>query len=191
MSDLSRRGFVKGALALPVLAVPSALEAAETTQTPLDDALLRALAEVVLPSEADVPAAVATFQAWLAGYDPVAEASHGYGTGELEYLPPDPAPGWNAQLDALDLEATKRHGRGFASLDADTRRTLVERALASERGTRLPSSLQARHVALGLLAWWCDSPGAHDLAWRARIAPNGCRPLAQSPDRPESIGGGR
>lgn len=186
MSDLSRRGFVKGMVAgLPVLSLPAAAGAAGP-QTPLDDALLRALAEVVLPSAADLPSAVAGFQSWLAAYQPVAERSHGYGTAEIEYTPADPAPGWSAQLRALDLEAHTRHGMGFAALDVGRRRVLVERQIG---GSRLPSPLEANHVALGLLAWWCDSPAAHDLAFGARIAPRTCRPLAASPDRPAALEG--
>jgi hypothetical protein len=192
MSDLSRRGFVKGALALPVVGMPISAAPEMPTQTPLDDALLRALADVVLPAElgdARIAAAVAAFQSWLGGYEPVAERNHGYGTGEISYLPPDPAPGWAAQLRALDLEATKRHGQGFADADREARHALVVRHLSGERGARLPAPLEAGHVALGLLAWWCDSPGAHDLAYRARIAPNACRPLAASPEQPSPMEG--
>lgn len=190
MSGLSRRGFVKGmAAALPVLSLPGEAGAEPRTEAPLDDALLRALADVVLPSEvgdAGKAQAVAAFQAWLAAYEPVAERNHGYGTGDIEYLPADPSPGWNAQLRALDLESQRRHGSGFVALDVAPRRALVERHVA---GNRLPSPIEADHVALGLLAWWCDTPGAHDLAYRARIAPRTCRPLATSSDAPASLDG--
>ena len=194
MSGVSRRGFVQGiTAALPVLVLPGRAEAdagaGAGVQTPLDDGLLRALAEVVLPSEpgAGREQVVAAFQSWLAAYEPVAERSHGYGTAEIEYLPADPAPGWNAQLRALDVEAERRHGRGFAALDVAQRRALVERQVS---GNRLPPPLEAGHVALGLLAWWCDTPAAHDLAYGARIAPRTCRPLVTSSDAPALLDGG-
>ena len=190
MSELSRRGFVKGvAAALPVLAVPARVHA----QTPLDAALLQAVAEAVLPSElgADgIARATQAFQAWLAAYEPVAERSHGYGTAELDYLPPDPAPGWSAQLQALDLEAQRRHGGGFISMDVEARRVLLMRHMSSERGPRLPDPLEARHVAVGLLAWWCASPAAADLCHRASIGRQSCRPLSSVMERPATRGTG-
>lgn len=196
MSELSRRDFVGTvAAALPVLATP-ATAAARVPARPADLAradALDALADVVLPAElgeAGVRAAVAGFRIWLAAYEPVAEANHGYGTGEIEYLPADPAPGWNAQLDALDVEATKRYGGPFASLDPDRRRALVEARLAPVRGDRLPVPHEAPHVALGLLAWWCATPAANDLAYRARIGRESCRPLAQTVDEPAAIAPG-
>jgi hypothetical protein len=178
---------VKGvAAALPVLAVPSSAHA----QTPLDATLLQAVAETVLPSElgADgITQATHTFQAWLAAYEPVAERSHGYGTAELDYLPPDPAPGWSAQLQALDLEAQRRHGSGFTAIDMAARRTILLRHMSTERGERLPDPLEARHVAAGLLAWWCASPAAADLCQRARVAKQSCRPLANTAQRPATL----
>ncbi len=192
MGGLSRRGFVKGvATTLPVLAVSPVANAVESnTVARLDARLLRALADVVLPSElgaAGMTRAVDAFQAWLAAYDPVAERAHGYGTAELEYLPPDPAPGWTAQLQALDLEAERRHGRGFADLDVERRRALVLRHLGSERGERVPAPLEARHVAIGLLAWWLGTPEANDLCHRAAIGRQTCRPLDASPQQPSPI----
>lgn len=185
--SISRRGFVQGVAAgLPVLVLPGAGSGAHR----LDELLLRALAEVVLPSElgaAGVAQAVAAFQSWLAAYEPVAERSHGYGTGEIEYLPADPAPGWGAQLTALDVESVRRFSRGFIAIDTAERRTLVERHV---RGNRLPSPIEADHVAVGLLAWWCDTPAAHDLAYRARIAPRTCRSLSAAHAEPVPLDGG-
>lgn len=190
MSELSRRGFVKGvAAALPVFAVPTRADA----QTPLDAALLQAVAEVVLPTElgADgIPRAARAFQEWLDAYEPVAERAHGYGTAELGYLPPDPAPGWSAQLQALDLEAQRRHGSGFTAIDVAARRSMLLRHMSSERGERLPDPLEARHVAVGLLAWWCTSPGAADLCQRASIGRLSCRPLSSAAARPATLESG-
>ncbi|MCA9739576.1 MAG: hypothetical protein KC645_18260, partial [Gemmatimonadetes bacterium] len=85
--------------------------------TSLDGGLLRAVAVLVLPAElspVEQEEAVQGFERWAAGYEPVAELNHGYGTSEIRYGPPDPRPGWAAQLRGLDLEAQRRSQTGFA-----------------------------------------------------------------------------
>jgi hypothetical protein len=198
MSPVTRRDFLRSAsAALPVVALPAC--APQTDGAPqvsggraLDSALLRALAESTLPSEIDAAArerAVLEFEQWLAGYKPVAERDHGYGTGELSYTGADPAPGWRAQLEALDLESRQRYSRGFAELESDQRRQMLRTQLRRERA--LPSSpAEAGHVALGLLAWWFATPQATDLCYRARIGKETCRPLEQTVDQPVPLGNG-
>jgi hypothetical protein len=152
-----------------------------------DAPTLAALGEVVLPGElgaAGRARAVDDFVAWIAGYDPVAEEMHGYGYAEIRYLPPDPAPGWRAQLEGLDLLARRSRGRSFAELPAGARRAMVEAALARVPNDRLPAPIAASHVALALLAHWASSPAAWDLAYAARIEPRRCRPLSDAPRRP-------
>lgn len=152
-----------------------------------DGATLAALGEVVLPAELGAAGRARTvrdFVAWIDGYEPVAEEMHGYGYAEIRYLPPDPAPGWRAQLEGLDLLARRSRGRSFAELPPASRRTMVEAALARVPGDRLPAPLAAGHVALALLAHWASSPAAWDLAYGARIAPGSCRPLNDAPRRP-------
>jgi hypothetical protein len=192
MSRVSRRTFLHTAAALPVLAAPAVLATSAPGQQPmLDPVLLRALAHTVLPSElgdAGIERAAAGFERWLAAYEPVAEVNHGYGTDELDYLPAHPGPGFGAQLQALELEASRRSGRGFAELDHAARQELVRRHLSGERS--LPRIEDARHVALGLLAWWVATPEATDLAYRARIAKETCRPLADAPAPPQPLEGG-
>jgi hypothetical protein len=63
----------------------------------------------------------------------------------------------------------------------------VESALDDVRGDRLPAPLDARHVALALLAHWASTPAAWDLACGARVGRGTCRPLAESPRRPLPI----
>ena len=200
MDSISRRGFVRAAAgALPVLSVPVAAglgaAACETARTAaragagLDPGLLRALAAVVLPAElgeAGRESAVVAFETWLAAYEPVAEREHGYGTGEITYLGPDPAPGWSAQLQALELEATRRHGIGFAALDEDRRRELVRGALRGEPD-RLPAPVEAGHVAVGLIAWWVATPEANDLCHGAVIGRERCRSLDDVGNEPAPL----
>ena len=153
----------------------------------LDRATLAAVGDVVLPGElgnAGRAGAVDAFVAWVAGYEPVAERMHGYGYADVRYLPPDPAPGWRAQLEGLELLARRSRGASFAALAATERRALVESALSGTPGDRLPAPIAATHVALALLAHWASSPAAWDLAYGARITPATCRPLGDAPRRP-------
>jgi hypothetical protein len=167
-----------------------------TAQTPapartLDAALLAALGETVLPESlgaAGRERAVRAFSGWIAAYHPVSEEMHGYGNAEIAYTPADPAPGWNAQLEGLELLSRRKHRRGFAALDVGGRRALLRpqlSQLARQRGDRLPGNpITASHVAVALLAHWADSPEATDLVYGVRIGKGQCRVLADSPRRP-------
>ncbi len=159
----------------------------------LDPVTLDALARAVLPSELgeDGMARVSgEFRSWLADYRPVTEQNHGYGTSEIRYGPPDPAPNWQAQLEALDLEARQRFDQPFSGMAVDERRELVRVHLRRFPGERMPSPLEAPHVALGLLAWFYDSPEANDLCHGAEIRMYSCRGLATLGDEPSPHGSG-
>ena len=153
----------------------------------LDPALLRSVAEVVLPSELSAGAreeAVADFEYWADEYEPVAEMNHGYGTDVIRYGPPDPIPAWTAQLAALQLEAQQRSSTGFADLDMDARRTLLEgQTLDTDDG--LPSPLRAQHIAVALMAHWFRSPDAIDRCYDRRIAERRCRSIDTAQAEPE------
>jgi hypothetical protein len=164
---------------------------AQTAPRALDATLLAAIGDAVLPESlgaAGRSRAVRAFSAWIAAYHPVAEEMHGYGDAEITYTPADPAPGWNAQLEGLELLARRKHHRGFAALDVQARRALLKPQLAQlsrQRGDRLPPNpLAAPHVAIALLAHWADSSEATDLAYGVRIGKGECRLLADSPRKP-------
>jgi hypothetical protein len=194
MPEINRRSFLHSLGALvpgAALAGCAGPEAAEPVAEPLEPALLRSLAGTVLPSElgeAGIDRVVAGFRGWLLEFEPVAELNHGYGTGELEYTAADPAPGWNAQLRALDLRARREGGRGFAELDAGARRELVRRQVPREGTARLPGVAEAPHVAVGLLAYFYRTPEANDLCHRAAIGRQTCRPLARAALAPAALG---
>jgi hypothetical protein len=142
---------------------------------------------LVLPSELGSEGrerAVQAFEAWAYGYQPVAELNHGYGTSEIRYGPPDPVPGWAAQLEALDLEATQRHGTAFADLSRDAAEALLRRHLDDE-GDGMPDALEARHVAVALMAHWFASAEAVDRCYGVSISPRTCRGLDGSAAHPE------
>jgi hypothetical protein len=155
--------------------------------------MLAALGEAVLPESLGAAGrgrAIAAFTAWLAAYTPVAEEMHGYGYAELTYTRADPAPGWRAQLQALDLLARRIRKRSFAQLDLAGRRVVLDAALRGGANGTLPSSpLRAEHVAVALLAHWAATSEAQDLAYGARIGAGQCRSLADTSRRPLPIAG--
>lgn len=192
---LQRSGLALSALALGCEPSDDAASAPDSPRPVLEPALLRAVAGVVLPAELgeeERERVVAAFERWVEGYDPVPERVHGYGSQEIRYGPADPTPRWAAQLDALDLEARKRHGSRLTELGVEERRRLVEARLsgAPARLPDRPGALEADHVAIGLLAWFFGGPAATDLCYGRRIGGLSCRPLASSGDRPAPVEGG-
>ena len=158
----------------------------------LDLPLLRALAEAVLPTEigdAGIRDALRDFVRWLDGFEPVAELPHPYlSSDEVRYGPPDPAPRWASQLEALDLLAEKSRGAGFADLPVEARRELVAADLDRHATDEaLPAPAYAPHLAAGLLARFYSRPAAADLAYGARINAAGCRDLASGAERPAPL----
>jgi hypothetical protein len=159
----------------------------------LERTTLDALGDIVLPKAALGEAGVATvldeLTAWLAGFEPVAELDHPYlWTDEIAYGPPDPAPLWQSQLEALELEAHKRHGKRYPELDAAERRAILERQLPRAAGPELPYAGAAPHVAIGILAYFYRTSAAHDLGYRAAIEEQTCRGLDSGPDEPAPRG---
>ena len=197
-----RRSFLKlaGALAVSAAAgcdletrVPPPSGATATDRdTGFDRAILDAVGTVVLPAELGArgqDVAVSNFIGWANGYDPVAEEMHGYGYSDIRYLPADPAPAWRAQLTALDLLARRSLRKPFTELAADVRREMIVAALRSAPGDRLPSPIEAPHIALALLSHWASSPDARDLALGAKVQAGTCRVLGDANARPLPITG--
>jgi hypothetical protein len=98
--------------------------------------------------------------------------------------PPSPMRRYPSQLAALDREAG---GRGrFAALPAESRRLIVERAIAVARVDRLPPRPDGGHVATDLMAFFFWSSRANDLCYRADIGREDCRGLAGSEQAPRA-----
>jgi len=192
---ISRRRFVTATAALPVLGLPACSPTggsdnaiSSTDPRRLDPAALRAVGATVLPIAlgADgIERAVVGFETWVAGYSPVAERDHGYGTAEIRYTGPDPAPGWKAQLEAWDLEVGKRYGASLTALDPATREAFIRDQLRGE--LRLTDPAQADNVALGLLSWWTSSSAAADFCHGVAIGRDTCRPLADVAAAPSPL----
>jgi hypothetical protein len=118
------------------------------------------------------------FLKWLDELEPVAELDHAYiWTDDILYGPPDPAPLWNAQLEALELESQKRHGAAFEELAADQQQAVLAHQLPKDVPARLPDPASAPHVALGLLAYFYQTSEANDLCYQKSIEQYTCRGL--------------
>lgn len=197
-----RRAFLKRSAAAVSAAAVGCRPAEARTDEPaaraarraLPPAILRAVAGIALPAELGedgVERVVAGFEGWLAAYAPLAEQVHGYGSQDIRYGPPDPAPRWRAQLEALDRAARARHGTAFVELGGDARRALIEAALSGGEGSDLPDragALRAEHVVTGLAGYFFGSPEATDLCYGRRIGGGACRPLSTSPEVPPPTG---
>jgi len=200
MSDEGRRGFLRRSaaavtgLALGASAPREVRGTPAAAARPVDPQVLRAVGRIALPSEGGeerLERRIAGFEAWLEGFEPVAERPHGYGSQEILYGPPHPGPRWQAQLEALELEAEKRHGRGFADLRPEDGRELLDRHVEAADDGDLPGEpARASHVATGLLAWFYASPEATDLCYGRRIGKLTCRPLDAAPAEPAALGDG-
>ena len=200
----SRRTFVGwlsglgAALGIGVRARPAQARAGEPAEQngSLDAAMVRSVADVVLPSELGndgITRVSRAFSQWAGGYRPGVELVHPYGSAELRQTGESPMGRWRSQLSALERSAREKHQRAFTSLTRDQRRELVMQAMADDRLNRLPDPLQANHVAMGILSWYFATPDAADLCYNAKIGRNQCRPLVHSSRQPLPIkdGGGR
>ena len=191
MSKLRRRTFVKAAAALPIAVSAAGMEgcarSAGQAGGPLAPELLHSVGEAVLPRELSADGmerAIARFQQWLREYTPGAELLHGYGTGEIRRAPDDPTGRWNDDLAALETQARTQASVAFVDLDVATRQAVIRSAIADDRLNRLRDPAGARHVVVGLLAHFYETPDAANLCYRAAIDPFACRPLADAANRP-------
>ena len=188
----SRRTFLKqSAATVAAVSLPSCAPTSEERPDVLVPATLGAVAEAMLPEElgADGRArAVAAFELWSEGLEPVAEMAHPYLVPETVYTGPDPRPGWAAQLRGLDIESGKRFGAAFAEIGVRERRSLLE-AHVRRAGPDLGRPANAGHVAVALAAHFYASPIATDICYGRAIAKQQCRGLAGAGDEPAPLPG--
>lgn len=195
MKESDRRTFIKQSAAMAsIVSLTRCSPPDGLGGTSIDVDALRAVGHAVLPT-ADlgsdgIDLVVDEFVEWLAGYEPVTEQSHSYLTSsEIRYGPPHPGPRWASQLQALDLESERRHGVSFRDLPVTQRRAMIGSQIRQDPLDRLPSAVAARHVAVGLLAYFYATPQANDLCHRAAIGMYACRGLEDTSNRPAPLGG--
>ena len=188
MPMLSRRAFLGWlAATVPITAFARRAHAAAVVELAADARTLRAIADIVLPSElgpSGLNAEVARFQRWTAGYREGAELVHGYGTSILDFSGPTPETRWAAQLSMLDALARKQHGKRFADVAIEPRTVLLRAHLAEQKPARLQAVGRTPHVALALVAHFYASPAATDLCYGVQIGKQTCRPLASQGRKP-------
>jgi hypothetical protein len=186
---ISRRNALKtlgGAAAVPVFRL-KAEATSLTEESGLDAATLAALAEVVLPAEADRTAAIAAFTRWIDGYKEGADTDHGYGNTRVRNTGPSPARNYAAQIAALDRAARAQGAASFVAATVDARRTIVEAAIADAKIERLSARPTGAHIATDLMGHYFGSSAAADLCYRAAIGRDACRGLAGSENKPASL----
>lgn len=157
--------------------------------TPEAITTLRSIAPTVLPASlgADrINAVVDKFVEWTRGYREGVPLQHGYGHPRLVRSGPTPAPGYIAQLAALDDDARAK-GAGWSALDLETRRGILDAALAKANVRTLPQRPTGQHVVSDLMALYFRSTEANDYCYQAQIHREVCRPISISTRKPEPL----
>jgi hypothetical protein len=150
---------------------------------------LLAIGQSVLPAELGTEGKeriVEGFQQWVDDFRPEPELASGWGSAEIPHGPPDPTQRWIEQLEQLDGLAVQRHDIAFADLAGAERLTLLRNTI-TEDSLPLRSPAEARHVAVGLLAFFYRSPEATNLCYRAAIHSQSCRNLSAAREKPASL----
>jgi hypothetical protein len=155
-------------------------------QAEAQTATLLAIAEVVLPAEANRKAAVDAFSSWIDNYKEGADTDHGYGNTRVRATGPSPARNYPVQLAALDAAARAKGAADFAAAPLDQRRAIVEQAIGDAKIDRLPARPAGAHITIDLMGHYFNSSTAQDLCYRAGIARDACRGLAGSEQPPKS-----
>jgi hypothetical protein len=161
--------------------------------TPEAAATLHEIAPTVLPASigaARIRGVTDGFTAWVRGYQEGIALSHGYGHPRLRKTGPSPASIYISQLAALDRSARERGG-SFSALDLETRRALLDAALASASVRTLPARPAGQHVVADLMAFYFRSTAANDDCYRALIQREVCRPIQITTRKPEPLGPAR
>jgi len=168
---------------------PIRLLAQSRELTPDAVATLHDVAATVLPASlgaARVRMTADRFVAWTRGYREGVPLSHGYGHPRLQRSGPSPVPVYIAQLAALRAEASAR-GMPWPALDLETRRRLLDAALAKANVRTLPVRPNGQHVASDLMAFYFRSSEANDVCYSALIQREVCRPIAITTRKPAPL----
>ena len=188
----SRRTFLKqSAATVAVVSLPSCAPNAADSPDVLAATTLRAVGEAMLPEELGADGrerAVAAFELWSEGLEPVAEMAHPYLVPVTVYTGPDPRPGWAAQLSGLDIESGKRFGASFGEVAVPERRLILEPHVR-RAGPDFGRPENAMHIAVALAAHFFASPMATDNCYGRAIAMQQCRGLAGAGDEPALLPG--
>jgi hypothetical protein len=173
------------AAALPLLRVP--LDAQELSGDQIF--VLRDVAATVLPSAIGRKGhdeAVDNFLRWIRDYKEGVALSHGYGEPRLAKSGPSPAPGYAAQIAALQAAAKTRGGR-FGALPLEARRAILDEAFQAADVRNLPGRPDGKHVVADLMAHYFRGSSANDLCYNARIGRHTYRAIRVTTVRPQPL----
>jgi hypothetical protein len=157
--------------------------------TPDSVAILYDIAPTVLPASigaARVRETAGQFVAWTRGYREGIALTHGYGHPRLQKSGASPVPGYARQLAALAAEARAKGG-GWAALDLETQRALLDAAFVKAGVRALPPRPAGQHVVADLMAFYFRSSAANDYAYSAMINREVCRPIAITTRKPAPL----
>jgi len=157
--------------------------------TPAAVAVLHDIAPTVLPASLGtdrVRAITDKFVGWTRGYREGVALTHGYGHPRLQRSGASPVPGYVAQLAALEAEARLKGAR-WPALDLETRRSLLDAALAKAGVRALPPRPSGQHVVADLMAFYFRSSEANDECYKALINREVCRPIAITTKKPAPL----
>ena len=157
--------------------------------TPAAIAALHDIAPTVLPSmlgAARVRTITDKFVAWTRGYREGVALAHGYGHPRLQKSGPSPVPGYVAQLAELEAQARARGGR-WGTLDLETRRSLLDAAIAKAGVRNLPGHPAGQHIVADLMAFYFRSSEANDDCYAALIQREVCRPIQITTRTPQPL----
>ena len=97
-------------------------------------------------------------------------------------------PVYIAQLAALAPQRGREGGR-WPALDLETRRALLDAALAKAGVRGLPPRPTGQHVVADLMAFYFRSSEANDVCYSAMINREVCRPIAITTRKPAPLRG--
>jgi hypothetical protein len=150
---------------------------------------LHTVAVTVLPASigaARIKDVVDKFVAWTRGYREGVALAHGYGHPRLVKSGALPVPGYVRQLAALE-SAARAKGGTWQALDLETRRAILDAALVEAGVRTLPPRPMGQHVVADLMAFYFRSSEANDVAYKALINREVCRPIAITTRKPAPL----
>jgi hypothetical protein len=157
--------------------------------TPEAIATLHEVAPTVLPASlgaARIRDTVERFVAWTRGYREGVAMAHGYGHPRLQKTAASPVPGYVSQLRSL-AAAARATGGAWERIDLETRRAMLDEAIAKAGVRALPPRPAGQHVIVDLMAFYFRSSEANDECHRAMIQREVCRPIAITIRKPEPL----
>ena len=188
---MNRRSLIKLALTGTALSpfVRLGLTAAVQEFGTESVAILRRVGRVVLPGELGVRGVdeqVEGFARWVREYREGAELEHGYGRPRIRHAPPSPAATYAVQLQDID-KAARAKGQPFERLDREIQRAVLETSFKAAGVADLPARPTGRHVVADLMAHYFRGSEANDLAYKALIGQQNCRPITFVVERPRAL----